>query len=215
MQTEIRHHLNDELLMAYSAGTLPEAFSLVVATHVSLCDECRARLDAIDSVGGAVLNGVDEVDVSEDSLDRVLKMIESEDRALPRVAPKHVTLPEPLRSYVGGDVDAVKWRRVGGGVKQAVLDTGGTESVRMLYIPGGVAVPDHTHGGMELTLVLQGAFRDEVDRFGRGDIEIADSDLDHQPVAEEGEPCICLAATDAPLAFKGLVPRIAQRFVGI
>ena len=36
---EIRHHLTDALLMSYSAGTLPEAFSLVVVTHVSLCDE--------------------------------------------------------------------------------------------------------------------------------------------------------------------------------
>ena len=35
----IRHHLSDQLLMAYAAGQLPEAFNLVVATHVSLCDE--------------------------------------------------------------------------------------------------------------------------------------------------------------------------------
>ena len=215
MRNEIRHHLNDELLMAYSAGTLPEAFSLVVATHISMCDECRARLESVDALGGAVLEDVGAVDVAEDSLDRVLAMIENSDREMPRVAPKSVTLPEPLRSYVSGDVDAVNWRRVGGGVKQAVLDTSGPESVRLLYIPGGVAVPDHTHGGTELTLVLQGAFSDQVDRFGRGDVEIADSDLHHQPVAEEGEPCICLAATDAPLAFKGIVPRIAQRFVGI
>ena len=215
MQTEIRHHLPDELLTAYSAGTLPEAFSLVVATHISLCDDCRVRLDAIDAVGGAVLEDVSTVDVAEDSLDRVLAMIEASDRELPRVAPKQVTLPEPLRSYVDGDVDAVKWRRIGGGVKQAVLETSGPESVRLLYIPGGMAVPDHTHGGMELTLVLQGAFSDSVDRFARGDVEVADSDLHHQPIAEEGMPCICLSATDAPLAFKGIVPRIAQRFVGI
>ncbi|MES2813417.1 MAG: transcriptional regulator, partial [Pseudomonadota bacterium] len=32
----IRHHLSDQLLMGYAAGQLPEAFSLVVATHVSL-----------------------------------------------------------------------------------------------------------------------------------------------------------------------------------
>ena len=47
--------MTDALLMAYSAGTLPEAFSLTVATHVSMCDECRARLGAFDSVGGALI----------------------------------------------------------------------------------------------------------------------------------------------------------------
>ena len=51
----IRHHLTDDLLMGYAAGVLPEAFSLVAATHVSLCDDCRARLAAFEAVGGAVL----------------------------------------------------------------------------------------------------------------------------------------------------------------
>ena len=44
-------------------------------------------------------------------------------------------------------------------------------------IPAGTAVPDHGHRGTELTLVLQGAFRDETDRFGPGDVEIADEAL--------------------------------------
>ena len=68
---------------------------------------------------------------------------------------------------------------------------------------------------MELTLVLQGAFRDEQDRFGRGDVEVANENLHHTPVAEDGIECICLAATDAPLRFKGIIPRIAQKFIGI
>jgi len=76
-------------------------------------------------------------------------------------------------------------------------------------------VPDHGHRGTELTLVLQGAFRDEVDRFARGDIEIATEELEHTPVAEAGEPCICLAATDAPLRFNSLVPRMLQPLLRI
>ena len=51
----IKHHLSDELLLGYSAGTLPEAFSLMVAAHVSLCDECRAQLETYDTLGGALL----------------------------------------------------------------------------------------------------------------------------------------------------------------
>jgi len=71
-------------------------------------------------------------------------------------------------------------------------------------------VPDHGHRGTELTLVLQGAFADSVDRFGPGDIEIASEDLDHTPVAEMGDDCICLAVTDAPLRFNALIPRLLQ-----
>jgi putative transcriptional regulator len=64
-------------------------------------------------------------------------------------------------------------------------------------------------------LVLQGAFRDESDRFGPGDVEVACEDMQHTPIAEDGPPCICLAATDAPLRFSGLLPRLAQPFFRI
>jgi putative transcriptional regulator len=103
-----------------------------------------------------------------------------------------------------------KWKSLGMGVRQSILshDEGG--SVRLLYIPGGQAVPDHGHNGLELTLVLQGAFRDETGRFGVGDLEVADDDLEHTPVAEDGVACICLAATDAALRFRSLVPRLLQ-----
>ena len=96
------------------------------------------------------------------------------------------------------------------GVRQAILPTSRDATARLLYIPAGQAVPDHGHRGTELTLVLQGAFADSTDRFGRGDLEIADEDLEHTPIAEAGEDCICLAATDAPLRFNALIPRLLQ-----
>ncbi len=213
----VRHHLNDALLMAYSAGELPEAFSLAVATHVSLCDECRARLASFDAVGGAVLEECGETDLAQDSFAATMARIKAggtQPRAARPPAPGGV-FPAPLHDYVGGDVEAVRWRSIGGGVRQAILPTDRAASARLLYIPGGVAVPDHGHRGTELTLVLQGAFRDEVDRFARGDIEIATEDLEHTPIAEDGEPCICLAVTDAPLRFNSFVPRILQPFLRI
>ena len=212
----IRHHLTDQLLMAYSAGDLPEAFNLVVATHVSLCDDCRARLAAFDAVGGAVIDTCDAAEMSDDSLMACLARIDGLPQANARRPLKRAGIfPAPLADYVGGGPNKVKWRNLGMGVKQAILPTGKDASARLLYIPGGQAVPDHGHRGLELTLVLQGAFRDETDRFGPGDIEIADEAMEHTPVAEEGEVCICLAATDAPLRFNAIIPRIAQPFLRI
>jgi putative transcriptional regulator len=217
--TEITHHLTDALLLGYASANLPEAFSLVVATHVSLCDDCRARLEAFEAVGGALLeeDGIDAM-LGDDALDATFARIDagptvSARRNLP-TSGRNV-FPSPLQEYVGGDLDQVRWRAVGGGVKQAVLKTSRDATVRLLSIPAGTAIPDHGHRGTELTLVLQGAFRDQDGRFGRGDIEVAGEDLDHTPVAEDGADCICLAATDAPLRFKGLIPRLAQPFIGI
>lgn len=209
MNMTIHHHLTDDLLMAYAAGTLPEAFALVAATHISLCDECRARLGAFEAVGGAVLEG-DAVAMADDSLAACLARI---DRPAPAPAPAPVRrgpLPGPLVAYVGGGLEAVKWKPLGMGVRQAILPTSRRASARLLYIPAGQAVPDHGHRGLELTMVLQGAFRDDTARFGPGDVEIAGEELEHTPVAEAGVDCICLAATDAPLRFRGLVPRLLQ-----
>jgi putative transcriptional regulator len=216
----IRHHLTDDLLMAYAAGALPEAFNLVVATHVSLCDDCRARLGAYEALGGAVLEEAPEAPVSSGSLAATMALIRNRGKD-PIVAPARTPaaprglFPEPLRAYVGGDLDSVKWRPMGGGVRQAILPCSREATVRLLYIPAGASVPDHGHRGMELTQVLQGAFRDEGDRFGPGDIEVATEDTQHRPVAEAGADCICLAATDAPLRFTTMLPRIAQSFFRI
>ncbi|MGY6704775.1 ChrR family anti-sigma-E factor [Roseinatronobacter sp.] len=219
----IRHHISDKLLMAYSAGTLPEAFNLVVATHISLCDECRARLAGFETVGGAVLDRhVAPAAMSPDALQSTLRKIKaqgsSDDSGHRQGTPKEArdpVLPAPLLPYTGGKLDGVRWRNIGGGVRQAILPTSRHASARLLHIPAGTAVPDHGHRGLELTLVLQGAFVDETDRFARGDIEIADQDMEHTPVAEAGVDCICLAATDAPLKFRALLPRLAQPFFRI
>lgn len=217
MTNAIKHHLTDALLMAYSAGTLGEAFSLTVAAHVSICDECRAQLGAFDSVGGALMEDCAGADVAAGSYDATLSLIENAVRADtgPESQVAGATLPGPVRNYVGGDLDAVTWATVGMGVKQAILPAARDATVRLLCIPAGTAVPDHGHRGTELTLVLQGAFTDQTGSFGPGDIEVANEELDHTPVADMSEDCICLAATDAPLRFKGLLPRLAQPFLKI
>lgn len=215
MQSKIEHHLTPQLLMAYSAGSLPEAFNLIVATHISMCDACRAEAESMDAVGGILVDGVETSELAADSLEATMRLIA---QSTPAPTPKRRatgTLPAPLHDYVGGDVEAIKWRPIGMGVKQAILKTSSDATARLLYIPAGCAVPDHGHNGMELTLVLQGAFCDESDRFARGDVEIADEDLEHTPIADLGEDCICLAATDAPLRFNALIPRLAQRFLRI
>ena len=96
MTENIKHHLSDDLLMAYSAGTLPEAFSLMVASHVSLCDVCRAQLETFDAVGGALLED-ETTEMGEDSLAATIAMI-SGHAPQPRAPRKRPgVLPGPLQ----------------------------------------------------------------------------------------------------------------------
>jgi putative transcriptional regulator len=216
----VKHQVNDEILTAYAAGELPEAFNVVVASHVTLCDEARVRLETAEAVGGVVLENLDGVEMPQGSFEATMQMIseQADDtiRTEPATAaPKCDVLPAPLIDYVGGSLEQVRWRSLGMGAKQAILKTTNDATVRLLYIPAGCEMPDHGHDGLEMTLVLQGAVLDGGERFARGDVEIADEDLEHTPVADIGEDCICLVASDAPLKFRGLLPRIAQPFFRI
>jgi putative transcriptional regulator len=71
----IKHHISDDLLMGYAAGALPQAFDLVVASHVSLSDDARARLAGFEELGGVVLSDMEEAELAEDSLEQTLARI--------------------------------------------------------------------------------------------------------------------------------------------
>ena len=205
--TAITHHTPDAMLAAYASGNLPHPFALVVAAHVSLCLECRAALEAHQAVGGAVLEATPGEAVSDTLKDTLFARLEDPAPAEP-VYRQTGAYPGPVMEALKGR--PVRWKTLGMGVRQDILSADAEGSVRLLYIPAGQAVPDHSHNGLELTLVLQGSFSDETGRFGVGDLEIADAELEHTPVADPGDACICLAATDARLRFSGLMPRLLQ-----
>jgi len=216
---KISHHLPEETLVAYGAGTLSEAWSLLVATHLALCPSCRAEAERIESVGGALLEELEPVDVADDAFAHLMQTIDdtsAEPVPTRKARPVPSLLPEPLKSYVGGDLHALKWRRLGKGAFHIPIKTrDGEAKARLLKVPAGQPVPMHGHNGQELTLVLIGAFQTYQGNFARGDIEGADESVEHMPIAAPGEDCICLAVTDAPLRFKSLAARLVQPFIGI
>ena len=218
MSTKIQHHLGDEILLGYASGSLSEGWSLAVATHLALCPECRKRLAAAEAVGGAMFEAVEPAAVGDDILESVLARLDDLPPEKPTAKPAHAKaetgahlFPEPLRSYVGGQLN---WKWLGS-AQQIRIKTGDkTTSCRLLRIPAGQPMPTHGHRGLELTLVLQGSFHDADGTFVRGDIEAADEGVEHQPIAGEGEDCICLAVTDAPLRLHGMAA-ILQPFLRI
>ncbi|MCG3269551.1 ChrR family anti-sigma-E factor [Yoonia sp. I 8.24] len=205
--TTITHHVPDALLAAYAAGSLPQPFALAVAAHISLCLDCRATYEAHLASGGAVLETSSAEVVSAGLKANVLDLLDAPIDSKP-VYQRSGVYPGPVMEALNGKPP--RWKSLGLGVRQSILSDGTDGSVRLLYIPPGRAVPDHSHSGLELTLVLQGSFSDETGRFGVGDLEVADQAVEHTPVADAGAPCICLAATDAPLRFNSLLPRLLQ-----
>ena len=46
-EAQPQHHVDEDVLLAYAAGSLPEAASLVAAAHLTLCPHCRAVLRVV------------------------------------------------------------------------------------------------------------------------------------------------------------------------
>ncbi len=205
--TAINHHTPDAMLAAYATGSLPQPYALVVAAHISLCLDCRASYEAHQAVGGAVLDSGAGEAVSEGLKSSILDRLDTSFTA-EQTYQRMGVYPGPVMQALKGK--PIRWKSLGLGVRQSILTSDRDGSTRLFYIPPGQAVPEHSHKGLELTLVLQGSFSDDTGRFGVGDLEVADQALEHTPTADPGPPCICLAATDAPLRFNTLIPRLLQ-----
>jgi putative transcriptional regulator len=86
------------------------------------------------------------------------------------------------------------------------------EAPQLLRIEPGYGAPRHGHGGVELTLVLEGAFRDETGVYGPGDLSVARLGVTHQPIALSGGTCLAYAVSHAPMRFTGVLG-LAQRLL--
>ena len=217
-----RHHPRDELLLDYSSGALGEAWSLAIATHAALCSQCRHSISFMENIGGSLLDEISPDAINPSDFDDLLSRLNTtadEEKVSSEEVPANTSrpmLPQPLRGYLGCDIDQLKWRPMGLGAYQIIIPTSETGvTARLLRIPKGRPVPEHSHGGLELTVLLAGAFSDSTGNYGRGDLQEADETLRHQPHAAPGEDCICLAITDAPLKFSSFGVRLVQPWLHI
>ncbi len=116
----ISHHIPDEMLLAYASGSAPEAWSLIVASHLSLCPDCQELVSKAEQVGGELLNAQNPEQLNDDAFEVLMRTIDAtagtEEILTKPARDVPSVLPEPLRSYVGGDLHALKWRRLGKGV---------------------------------------------------------------------------------------------------
>ena len=121
----------------------------------------------------------------------------------------------PLERMIGGPLDGVRWRWIGPGLWHRPLDCAGHGALQLIKAAPGASVPDHTHGGSELTLVLRGALVDDTGTYKPGDVADLVESVQHTPVADSVDGCICLIANEQPTQFRGLLARLMQRWHGL
>ncbi len=218
----IHHHLDAATLMRYASGDLDPAFTIVVASHLAMCDECRRAVRVAEAMGGQCLEEAPEAALAEGAFARLSHRLDCEGETAVRDNVRtpdfgrRSEIPLPLRRYIGNSLDTVEWRRVVPGVQRHRIELPETDSsLYMLKIWPGRKMPEHGHGGTEMTLILSGSYSDAMGRFGPGDVADLDEHIEHQPMVDSDEPCICLIATEEPTRFKGVLGRMLQPLVGI
>ncbi|MEZ5960399.1 MAG: ChrR family anti-sigma-E factor [Hyphomonadaceae bacterium] len=195
------HHPSDDVLTAYAAGALEPGFGLVVGAHVEMCSTCRARVRGFEAVSGASLKDLAEAEVDADALTRVMNRLDEVAPPEPAADTRPLLQRLPLK--------AKKWVAPGVWVAGVKTPHAPQNRVYLLSVAPGMPTARHEHSGAEFCTVLTGAYRDELGLFRAGDFAAADGDLNHQPVVQGDEPCVCLFATEGRLKPQGFLGRLA------
>ncbi|MBS4696407.1 cupin domain-containing protein [Aeromonas allosaccharophila] len=216
----IKAHPTDPMLRAFAADELPLPLAVGLSAHCELCPDCAARLKTFEEelaqqylASSAEHELAPRDDVALDAgFDAMLADILAQPEPvaapvidLPRAQPGELEvaghayrLPRVLARY-----RSPRWRHIGAIRQQSLpLDEMGARA-SLLHIEAGGRIPEHTHQGYELTLLLAGTIEDGDTLYKAGDFIWRDASHSHSPHTPDG--CLCYTVQDAPVQFtKGL-----------
>lgn len=192
--------LEETYLFDCAAGTGSAAVRLLAECQTALNPHAAARFKAVEAGFGGLLAALPPAPMPQNALDAVLARASSSETETgsDEESDPATGLPRPLSAYLErSSTGELNWSRRLGGVQEIVLDGVSDASVEaslVLLKPGG-GIPQHDHGGEELTLVLAGAFHDGHALYRAGDLCSAAPGMRHRPVVQGHTPCICLTVS--------------------
>jgi putative transcriptional regulator len=212
----VHHHPPDDLLTAFAAGVLDLGQHVAIATHLVGCPRCRAVMQAMEHVGGAVLAGLPPAAMSAGAFAAVEARLSN---VVPAAAPPETGtaaladvpgLPRFVRDY---RADSWKWIAPKVHLRPIRLPEAATTRVFLLKSRPGTKMIEHTHTGFEMTCVLSGSFVHAGGHFGPGDFDLGDGAVDHEIIIDSEDDCICLIAMQGDLKLNGMIGRLLQPFI--
>ncbi len=198
----IKHHPSQSLLLAFSRGQLPASLSIAVSAHTDNCSECMHQVLALQESSALFLDEPDtEFEQWHDmSMIDAITSDESEMLATNSQASSvnikgtEYTLPKSLSS-----VQLSSWMKLGKLARAKVDLNEGEVHANLLHIESGGTIPQHTHKGFEVTVLLAGEFHDENGSYVPGDFIWLNESNTHSPQTTEG--CLCLTVANDALHF--------------
>ena len=185
----------NELIFGYSSGNLGEAKSLFTSMYLYLNSVAAKKASVFDNMLAQNFGDLKGVG---------LKKLKYTD-CIKNNSPKKQTNKSsnnPL-SCIIGDLNHIDWKTIYKGFKEFQIPVNDNDSVKLIKMDPGTSVPLHSHNGKEYILVLDGSFCDEYGEYNKGDMQINDQQIKHNPTACNSSGCVCLSITENDVVFFG------------
>lgn len=198
---QVTHHPSDATLMCYAAGSLDHAAGIVVRHHLDLCPICAETVRLGEIVAVELISTETGGPLRRGALDELMARIE------------RPFLPDPEPSPLNLAPELMQW--VGPGIRFRRLYQHKNFGLQLVWLAPGAQAPIHTHNGLELMLVLRGAFADDRGEYGMGDVCEADDEVWHAPRTVSAQPCVCLTSLEGDLRYRSLLHRLRRTVLGL
>jgi len=212
----IKNHPVAELLVSYSAASLPLSQALCISTHLENCDECAQKLRRLNQVGSELMYQLKPSPPSSALKAQLLDRLDSitGNGYTERHSPGNPSVPSCLHQFIKTGYEDISWKRISRDIQSYELcrDQNNAKVELLRIRPGGTS-STHTHMGDEYTVILEGSFSDEDGLYHKGDFLMRDASHQHTPVATRDKYCICLAVTEAPIQLTGFFGRLLNPLI--
>lgn len=216
----ISFHPNQEDLTAFTAGLCEPAKALMISAHIDMCPQCQMLCrdiqtqlaeDAFKYPVDAETLECQYLSMMEDITDLPVaksSIVEAPTNCI-ELDGKSFKLPRALGRYVK---DTGNWSHLVGKLWQAPVNLGDVGKANFIYMEKGGRVPEHTHKGTEMTLVIDGQYSDGIAHYDCGDFTILNAQHNHLPHSEADDGCLVFTIVDQPLHFTSGIARLLNPF---
>ena len=185
----------NELIFGYSSGKLGEAKSLFTSMYLYLNSIAAKKASVFDNMLAQNFNELEGVGLKKLKFTDCIKSSDSKKQSSSSPI-------NPLSNLIG-NFNNVNWKTIYKGFKEFNIPVNDKDSVKLIKMDPGTSVPIHSHNGKEYILVLEGSFCDEYGEYNKGDMQINDQKIKHNPTACKSNGCVCLSITENDVVFFG------------
>ena len=185
----------NELIFGYSSGNLGEAKSLFTSMYLYLNSIAAKKASVFDNMLAQNFNDLEGVQPKKLKYTDCIKTPDS-------IEKNKNSSNNPLSRLIG-NLNDIDWKTLYKGFKEFNIPVNDNDSVKLIKMDPGTSVPLHSHNGKEYILVLNGSFCDEYGEYNKGDMQINDQQIKHNPTACNSDGCICLSITENDVVFFG------------